>query len=46
MKKPCVFALVMMSEIAYAQNDERDDRLIAFDARLFAALDSHRTGGQ
>ena len=36
MKKLCVFALVMMSAVAYAQDDERDD-LITFDDRLSAA---------
>ena len=37
MKKLCVFALVMISGVAYAENDERDDSLIALDDRLFAA---------
>lgn len=37
MKKLCVFALVMMSGVAYAQNDEWDDSYIRFDDRLFAA---------
>ena len=42
MKKLCVLALVTMSGVAYAQNDEWDDRLLTIDDLLFAARASAR----
>ena len=37
MKRLCVLALVVMSGVAHAQNDEWDDGLLTIDGRLFAA---------